>query len=133
MKTIKSHRNSAGVPKIFKFMNTIPMYKIQPVALVNACNADNLIVALQLSYSILKCGQEVIKNKLCTVTFQVLTAMSMKITFFWDVTLHSLAKIYNFKVCNVSLLQVGSRTLSKIPHISNFKTSGKMATFITGY
>lgn len=109
------------------------MYKIQPVVLVNACNADTLIAALHLSYNVLKCGQEVIKNKLCTVTFQVLTAMSMKIMFSWDVTLYSLAKTYNFKECNVTLLQVDSRTLSKIPHISNFKTSGKMATFITGY
>jgi len=54
----------------------------------------------------------------------VLTTVS-KITFFWDVTLYRLAKIYNFKECNDSFFQVSRRTVSKIPHISNFKTSGR--------
>jgi len=68
------------------------------------------------------------------VTFQALTAVSKKVTFLWDVMLYRLAKLYNVKECNANLFQVGSRTLSKIPHISNFnKISGEMATFITGY
>jgi len=44
------------------FMNTIQMYTTEPVVLVTARKTDTLIVGRQLSYSTLKCRQEVVKK-----------------------------------------------------------------------